>query len=80
MNIHPIYKPENKKYVVFRKSSHTQFCHLSCAFQFLSSQKCENNPKEKLNPQHLYPIPHPYISAEPTKIQSAIWIGEHPNE
>lgn len=80
MYVHLIHEPENKKYVVFRKSSHAYFCQLSCAFQFLSSQLCDNNPKENLNPQHPYPIPHPHTGAKPTKIQSAIWIGEHPSK
>lgn len=80
MNVHPIHKPDHKKYVVFRKSSHIYFCQLNWAFQFLSSELCDNNPNKKRNPQHLYPIPCPHTGAKPTKIQSALWIGEHPSK
>lgn len=47
MTVHPMHEAENKNYMVFRKSSHTYFCQLSCTFQFLSSQLCGNNQKEK---------------------------------
>lgn len=62
MTVHPMHEAENKNYMVFRKSSHTYFCQLSCTFQFLSSQLCGNNQKEKKKNQQTPHIPTPVQS------------------